>query len=53
MIPRPFSTAVIAFGEPLMVPGDASVERLESYRLALQQRLLDARETAGRSLEKP
>lgn len=51
MIPRPFSTAVIAFGEPLTVPGDAPVERLEPYRLELQQRLLDARETAGRSLE--
>lgn len=52
MIPRPFSRAVIAFGEPLVVPGDAPVEHLEPYRLALQQRLLGARETAGRSLQK-
>ncbi len=52
MIPRPFSTAAIAFGEPLQVPGDAPVERLEPYRSELQHRLLDAREAAGRSLEK-
>lgn len=51
MIPRPFSNAVIAFGEPLRVPGDAPVERLEPYRLELQQRLLEARETAGRNLD--
>ena len=51
MIPRPFSTAVIAFGEPLQVPGDAPAEGLEPYRLELQQRLLEARETAGRSLD--
>lgn len=51
MIPRPFSRAAIAFGEPLTVPGDAPVERLEPYRAELQRRLLDARETAGRSLD--
>lgn len=53
MIPRPFSTAVIAFGEPLTVPGDAPVERLEPYRLELQQRLLEARETSRTESEKP
>ena len=51
MVPRPFSTAAIAFGEPLEVPGDTAVENLEPYRIALQRRLLEARETAGRSLE--
>lgn len=51
MIPRPFSKAAIAFGEPLIVPGDAPVERLELYRAELQRRLLEARETAGRSLD--
>ena len=51
MIPRPFSTAAIAFGEPLEVPGDTAVERLEPYRAELQRRLLEARETAGRSLD--
>lgn len=51
MIPRPFSTAAIAFGEPLEVPGDASVERLEPYRAELQRRLLEAREIAGQSLD--
>ena len=50
MIPRPFSRAVIAIGEPLEVPGDAPIERLEPYRVELQRRLLDARETAERSL---
>lgn len=51
MVPRPFSTAAIAFGEPLEVPGDIEVDRLEPYRTKLQQRLLEARETAGRSLD--
>ena len=51
MVPRPFSKAAIAFGEPLTVPGDAPVERLEPYRAELQRRLLAAREIAGRSLE--
>ncbi len=53
MIPLPFSTAAIAIGEPLLVPGDAPVERLEPYRLQLEQRLLDARDTAERSLNDP
>ncbi len=51
MVPRPFSTAAIAFGEPLEVPGDIAVDRIEPYRTKLQQRLLEARETAGRSLD--
>ena len=51
MVPRPFSTAAIAFGEPMEVPGDTAVERLEPYRVKLQQSLLEARETAGRSLD--
>ncbi|MDD9948412.1 MAG: lysophospholipid acyltransferase family protein [candidate division Zixibacteria bacterium] len=51
MVPRPFSRAAIAFGEPLTVPGDTPVERLEPFRVELQRRLLDAREIAGRSLE--
>ena len=53
MIPRPFSAAAIAFGEPLLVPGDTPVERLEPYREQLQHRLLNARDTAERSLVKP
>lgn len=51
MVPRPFSKAAIAFGEPLSVPGDAPVERLEPYRTELQRRLLEAREIAARSLD--
>lgn len=51
MIPRPFSTAAIAFGAPLEVPGNAPVERLEPYRAELQRRLLEAREIAGQSLD--
>lgn len=51
-IPRPFSTAAIAFGEPLLVPSHTQVERLEPYRLQLQDRLLLAREKAERHLVK-
>ena len=53
MIPRPFSAAAIAFGAPLLVPGDTPVERLEPYREQLQHRLLSARDAAERSLVNP
>lgn len=51
MVPRPFSRTVIAFQEPLTVPGDAPVEGLEPFRAELQRRLLEARESARLSLE--
>ncbi len=51
MVPRPFSRTAIAFEEPLTVPGDAPVEGLEPFRAELQRRLLEARESARRSLE--
>lgn len=51
MVPRPFSRTAIAFEEPLIVPGYASIDRLEPFRAELQRRLLEARETARRSLE--
>ena len=51
LVPRPFSSTAIAFEEPLIVPGDAPIERLEPFREELQRRLLEARETARRSLK--
>jgi lysophospholipid acyltransferase (LPLAT)-like uncharacterized protein len=38
-IPKPFSTAAIAIGEPLEVPADADAVRLEAAGRALEQRL--------------
>jgi len=39
MIPRPFSTVVIGYGEPLTIPRDCSEDELEGYRLELETRL--------------
>lgn len=36
MVPWPFARAVFKFGEPLYVPQDASEERVEEIRLALE-----------------
>jgi len=51
MIPRPFSRAVIAFGEPLKVPANTPASDLVQYQQRLQQRLLDARAAAERSVK--
>jgi len=36
MIPKPFARVVLAVGEPVEVPRDASMQRLEDYRLQMQ-----------------
>jgi len=36
MIPKPFARVVLAVGEPIEVPRNASMERLEDYRLQMQ-----------------
>jgi lysophospholipid acyltransferase (LPLAT)-like uncharacterized protein len=36
MIPKPFARVVLAVGEPVEVPRDASMDRLEEYRLQMQ-----------------
>lgn len=39
MIPKPFSKAVVVFGEPLTLTDDASPEDQEAFRLELQNRM--------------
>jgi lysophospholipid acyltransferase (LPLAT)-like uncharacterized protein len=41
MIPKPFSTVVIGYREPLFIPRDCSEEELEDYRLELEKRMND------------
>ena len=36
MIPKPFAKIVLAVGEPIEVPRDASMDKLEDYRLQMQ-----------------
>ncbi len=42
LVPKPFSTATIAFAEPLDVPRGLDEDGIEQYRLALEARLADA-----------
>ncbi len=36
MIPKPFARVVYAIGEPIVVPRDAPMDKLENYRLQMQ-----------------
>ncbi|MGI9262003.1 MAG: lysophospholipid acyltransferase family protein, partial [Woeseiaceae bacterium] len=36
MIPKPFAKVVLAVGEPVTVPRDAAMDKLEEYRLEMQ-----------------
>lgn len=53
MIPRPFARVVLAVGEPLPVPPDTPLDRIEDYRLRMQQSILAlmaaAEEALGRA----
>ena len=40
MIPKPFARVVLAIGEPLPVPADTSLDRIEEFRLAMQQSIM-------------
>lgn len=42
LVPKPFSTATIAFAEPLDVPRGLDESGIDEYRLALEARLADA-----------
>ncbi len=45
-VPRPFSRAVVAYGEPMIIPPDAKDDALEKWRLELKRRLLELKRTA-------
>ncbi len=50
LVPWPFARAAVAFGEPVLVPEDASDEQLEAARSALEHALNQADREAARSL---
>jgi hypothetical protein len=50
MIPLPFATIVLCFGEPIRVPPDLAAEDLERYRLRVRDGLLAAEARAERDL---
>jgi lysophospholipid acyltransferase (LPLAT)-like uncharacterized protein len=50
IIPLPFSTVVLCYGEPIRVPPDLSPEDIERYRLQVRDGLLAAEERAERSI---
>lgn len=37
MIPKPFARVVLAVGEPVTVPADAPLDRMEDYRMRMQE----------------
>jgi len=41
VLPKPFARHVVCYGSPLLVPAGLKAGDLESYRLVLEQRLLD------------
>jgi lysophospholipid acyltransferase (LPLAT)-like uncharacterized protein len=36
MIPKPFARIVLAVGEPLSVPADTPLDRIDEYRMRMQ-----------------
>lgn len=42
-IPKPFSKAVVMYGEPISIPPDTGKKELEAYRLKLEETLNDMR----------
>lgn len=41
LVPKPFSTVVLGYREPLFIPRDCSEEELEGYRRELEKRMND------------
>lgn len=40
MVPKPFARVVLAVGEPVPVPADMPLERIEEFRLEMQQSIM-------------
>jgi lysophospholipid acyltransferase (LPLAT)-like uncharacterized protein len=50
MIPKPFARIVLAVGEPLSVPSNTSLERIDDYRLRMQDAVNDLMEQSKKEL---
>jgi lysophospholipid acyltransferase (LPLAT)-like uncharacterized protein len=51
MIPKPFSRVVLAIGEPIIVPPDTPLDRIEEYRRSTQDAIMSLMEESRRALE--
>jgi len=51
MIPKPFARVVMAVGEPISVPRDASMEALEEYRQRIEASILELMAESQRGLQ--
>ena len=49
-IPKPFSRAVIVFGEAMTVPPDANAEMIEAKRVELQKQMIDLQHQADEAV---
>jgi hypothetical protein len=50
MIPKPFARIVLAVGEPLEVPRDTPLDRIDEYRLRMQNAVNGLMDEATREL---
>jgi lysophospholipid acyltransferase (LPLAT)-like uncharacterized protein len=50
MIPKPFARIVLAVGEPLAVPADTPLPRIDDYRLRMQQAVMSLMQASERAL---
>lgn len=51
MIPKPFARVALAVGEPVAVPSDAPLDRIEAYRARMQQALMALMDDCRSALE--
>ena len=51
-IPKPFSRALMLYGEPIHIPPNLSDEELERYRLSLEQTMINMAERADMLVQK-
>lgn len=52
MIPKPFARVVLAVGEPLPVPADTPLARMDDYRLQMQQAVMALMAASEEALER-
>jgi hypothetical protein len=51
MIPKPFSRIVLAIGEPLDVPPDTPLDRIEEYRKRMQDAVMSLMDESRQALQ--
>jgi lysophospholipid acyltransferase (LPLAT)-like uncharacterized protein len=52
MIPKPFARIVLAVGEPVHVPQDAPLDRIDEHRATMQNAVMVLMEQSKRELAK-